>query len=98
MAVHPAAIKQVLRPFRVALTGGRSKTFISDTEDSSATGSKVGSGAERIKAPKKRSIARRKPKRKREQASVAAALQFCVLGFASVNSKTKTQNPKPLPY
>jgi acetate kinase len=34
MALHPAAIRQVLSPFRVALTGGRSKMFISNAAES----------------------------------------------------------------
>jgi hypothetical protein len=42
MEAHPAAIKQVLRPFRVAFTGGRSKTFISYLADKIETTDKVG--------------------------------------------------------
>jgi hypothetical protein len=46
----------VLRPFRVALTGGSSKIFISDAVESSKTSSTVVSGERRIKAPKKADI------------------------------------------
>src|SRR5271168_5042835 len=47
MEAHPAAIKQVLRPFRVAFTGGRSKTFISYLADKIETTDKVGWSPER---------------------------------------------------
>lgn len=64
MALHPAAIRQVLKPFRVALTGGRSKMFIGDAAERSTPGSTLVSGEKRIKASKNPPFAPRNPNRK----------------------------------
>src|SRR5260370_3032270 len=64
MALHPAAIRQVLKPFRVALTGGRSKMFITDAAERSKSDSILVSGEKRIKAPKKAPFAPRNRNRK----------------------------------
>src|SRR5271166_2448330 len=64
MALHPAAIRHVLKPFRVALTGGRSKMFIADAAERSTPGSTLVSGEKRIKASKNPPFAPRNPNRK----------------------------------
>src|SRR5271166_4301010 len=64
MALHPAAIRQVLKPFRVALTGGRSKMFIADAGERDTPGITLVSGEKRIKASKNPPSAPRNPNRK----------------------------------
>jgi hypothetical protein len=58
-AAHPIAIKHVLRPFRVAFTGGRSKTFILDVGYRIESADKIGWTPEWIKDPKIPPFARR---------------------------------------
>src|SRR5271165_2889249 len=62
MALHPAAIRHVLKPFRVALTGGRSKMFIADAAERSIPGSTLVSGEKRIKASKNPTFRTERPK------------------------------------
>jgi hypothetical protein len=64
MAIHPAAIKQVLRAFSAAFTGGRSKTFISQVGLRIETNAKVAGvrNGSRITSPARKGgdIARRR--------------------------------------